>query len=353
MAGVRIALAGMGLIGREHARLLRRHPDTELVAIADPAPEAAEAAAALGVPHFDDYREMMDAVEPDGMIVALPNHLHLEAGLEVVKRGIPLFMEKPVTDTIEDGLKLVAAAKAAGVPIMVGHHRRHASDIQQAREIIASGRIGRILAVNGLWLAKKPLDYFSVAWRREPGGGPILINLIHDIDTLRYICGNVVRVQAVTSNTGRGFAVEDTVAVILTFENGALGTFLLSDAVPSPFVWDTAAKQALYLAHQPGDCYIIGGDKGTLTVPSLHVWTHENDGDWRDPLQRTHRGGFHNDCYLAQVDNLVSVIRDGAQPLVNGMDALHTLATVEAISLAAARGTPVEVAPLLEGGSRD
>lgn len=351
MTKVRIALAGLGLIGREHARLLERHPETELAAIADPTADAAAAAAEMGVPHFNDYRQMMDEAKPDAIIVALPNHMHLEAGLEVIKRKIPLFMEKPVTDTIADGLKLVAAAEEAGVPIMVGHHRRHASDIQQAREIVQSGRLGRMMAINGMWLAKKPLEYFNTAWRREPGGGPLLINLIHDIDTLRYVCGDIESVQAVTNNTARGFNVEDTVAVIMKFTNGALGTFLLSDAVPSPYVWDMGAKQALYLAHEPGDCYIIGGDKGTLAVPTLNVWTHENDGDWRHPLQRTHRGRMQHDCYMAQVDNLVAVVRDGATPVVDGLDALRTLATVEAISIAASTGAAVEVAPLMKGGA--
>lgn len=347
MTKLRIALAGAGLIGQEHARLLADHPDTQLVAIADPAPAAGALSAKAGAAHFIDYREMLDSAKPDGVIVALPNGLHLEAGLAAIERGIPLFMEKPVTDTIEAGRRLVEAGAKAGVPIQVGHHRRHAPDIQRARGIVASGDLGRILAVNGMWLAKKPLDYFDAAWRRAPGGGPLLINLIHDIDTLRFICGDIAAVQAVMANSARGFAVEDTVAVILRFESSALGTFLLSDGVPSPYVWDVAAAQALYLAHQPGDCYFIGGDKGTLAVPSMHVWTHRNDGDWRHPVVRTHHGYIHFDCYRAQLDNFLAVVRGDARPLVDGMDGLKTLATVEAIAKAARGGGEVPVASLL------
>lgn len=347
MAKVRIALAGAGLIGQEHARLLAGHPEAELVAVGDPAPGAEAVSKGVGALHFRDYRTMLDAVKPDGLIVALPNHLHLEAGLEAVARRIPLFMEKPVTDTIAAGLKLVEAADAAGVPVQVGHHRRHAPDIRRAREIVAAGGIGRVMAVNGMWLAKKPLDYFSASWRREPGGGPLLINLIHDIDTLRFICGEIASVQAMTANSARGFAVEDTVAVILRFSSGALGTFLLSDNVPSPYVWDMAAAQALYLAHQPGDCYFIGGDRGTLAVPSMDLWRHENEGDWRHPLVRTHQAYTHRDCYRAQLDNFLAVVRGEAAPLVDGADGLRTLATVEAISQAARGGGEVAVDTLL------
>lgn len=347
MTRMRVALAGAGLIGQEHARLLAAHPGTELVAVADPAPGARSLSERAGAAHFADYRAMLDTVKPDGLIVALPNHLHLDAGLEAIARRIPLFVEKPVTDTLQSGRRLVDAAARAGVPVMVGHHRRHAPDIQRAREVVTGGRLGRILAVNGMWLARKPLDYFDVAWRREPGGGPLLINLIHDIDTLRFVCGDIASVRAETANSARGFAVEDTIAVIMRFESGALGTFLLSDSVPSPYVWDVAAAQALYLAHQPGDCYFIGGDRGTLAVPGMDLWRHENDGDWRHPLVRSHQAFVHHDCYRAQLDNFVAVIRGEAKPLVDGADGLRTLATVEAIAQSARTGAEVSVASLL------
>ena len=72
------------------------------------------------------------------------------------------------------------------------------------------GGIGRLTAVAALWLLQKPADYFDVAWRREPGGGPLLINAIHDIDDLRFVCGEIEEVRALVSNTTRGFKVEDT-----------------------------------------------------------------------------------------------------------------------------------------------
>ena len=96
-------------------------------------------------------------------------------------------------------MRLVEAAEAAGVPILVGHHRRHSPLIQRARAIVASGRLGRITAVTGLCLYRKPdHGYFdgANAWRREPGGGVILINLVHVVDDLRNLCGEITEVQA-------------------------------------------------------------------------------------------------------------------------------------------------------------
>ena len=141
-----------------------------------------------------------------------------------MKRGIPVLVEKPIADTLDAALALADASEAAGVPVLVGHHRRHNPIVRKAREIVQSGALGRLTAVSATWLVCKPDDYFDVAWRREPGGGPILINLIHDIDNLRFIAGDIAAVQGMTSSARRGFPVEDTAALLLRFRDGALGT---------------------------------------------------------------------------------------------------------------------------------
>ena len=136
-----------------------------------------------------------------------------------------------MADSVAEALELVEAGERANVPILAGHHRRHNPIMRKAAEIIAGGGIGRVVAANGLWLSHKPKDYFDVAWRREAGGGPMLINAIHDIDCLRMLCGDVESVSAGASSETRNFQVEDTAAAVLHFKSGALGTLLVSDAV--------------------------------------------------------------------------------------------------------------------------
>ena len=127
--------------------------------------------------------------------------------------------------------------------------------VTKARELISAGAIGPLTAVNATWLLRKHDTYYEAQWRREAGGGFILINLIHEIDNLRFIAGEIESVQAIVSNARRGFAVADTAAVLLRFSNGALGTLTASDTTPSPWAWEINSGENVQYPHQPDNCY--------------------------------------------------------------------------------------------------
>ncbi len=340
---MRIAVIGAGLIGREHAALLRRHPGVDLVAIADVTPQGEALARECGAAFHADYRRMLREVPLDGAVVALPNQLHLEAGLACIEQGVAMLMEKPVADTLASALALAQAVEASGVPLLVGHQRRHSPDIVAARRAIADGELGPLVTVSGLWWVHKNERYFDAAWRRQPGGGPLLINLIHDVDCLRFLCGEIESVQASVSSQARGFEVEDTAAVILRFANGALGTFSLSDAVPSPYAWDISAGQALYFPSQRENCYFIGGRRASLAVPTLARWQHEGEGRWQDPLVCHQVQREIGSAYERQLTHFLDVIARRAQPVVSARDGMRTLAVIHTIQQAARLAAPVRV----------
>jgi predicted dehydrogenase len=265
-----------------------------------------------------------------------------------VERGIACLMEKPVCDTVGAGLKLARASAEANVPVLVGHHRRHSPDIRQARRLVAEGALGDLVAVSGMCLVDKPDAYFGEAWRREPGGGPILINLIHEIDCLRFICGEVRSVRAFASNRVRGFSVEDTASMALEFESGALGTFILSDAVASPWAWEFTSNQALYFPHQPGAHLFLGGRKASLSVSDMQLWRHAREGEsWQDPFVREFRPGERSSAYSNQLEHFLAVIRRQTAPASDAADATVTLATTLAVAIAAAEDRSVPVAELI------
>jgi predicted dehydrogenase len=345
---MRIAVAGAGLIGRRHVELIEASADCVMAGIADPSAEARALAEARKVPWYADHLELLEREKPDGMIVASPNTLHLAMALDCVERGIAALVEKPVTDTVAAAKVLLEAVKRTGVPVLVGHHRRHNPRIKAVRDSIANGQIGHLTAVVGLWLLKKPDDYFDVAWRREPGGGPILINLIHDIDNLRFICGEITEVQALTSNKARGFAVEDTAALLLRFENGALGTVTVSDATPAPWSWELASGENAAYPKQDQPCYLFAGTRGTLAVPNMELWSYPGDSGWYAPLGRTTLATAARDPLVEQLRHFLAVIAGREAPLISVDDAVGTLAVVEAVREAARCGGAVSPNQLVE-----
>lgn len=343
-----IALLGAGLIGREHAALIAAHGEARLAAICDPSPAGEELAGRLSVSHWTDYETMLDAVKPDGAIIALPNHLHGPAALACIARGIPSLVEKPIAETLAAGLAIADASEQVGVPVLVGHHRRHSPDIREAKRIVEAGELGPLVAVNGMTIFDKPEPYFEMEWRRCPGGGPLLINLVHDLDMLRHLVGEIESVRAFTSSATRGFEVEDTASVAIRFVNGALGSFTLSDASVSPWAWEYTSGQALYFPTQPGPCLFLSGRKAALSVSDMYLWRHAKEGEhWQHPLVREHRPGDGSRAYVNQLNHFVAVIRGEAQPLISARDGALTLAATLAVERAAREDRTVTIAEML------
>ena len=220
--------------------------------------------------------------------------------------------------------------------------------MRKAAEIIASGGIGRVVAANGLWLSHKPKDYFDVAWRREAGGGPVLINAIHDIDCLRMLCGDVERVSATASNETRKFKVEDTAAAVLHFKSGALGTLLVSDAVSGCWTWEMGSRENADRPQDTENCYVIAGTKGSLTVPNLqHRWHEPGQESWSVPLTQLRVLVRPADAYHEQMRNFANVIRGTEKPVLSGRDGTVTLATTLAITRSAQTGAQVHVSDMM------
>jgi len=201
------------------------------------------------------------------------------------------------------------------------------------------------VAVNGSATFAKPDSYFADGpWRGQPGGGPILINLVHEVDNLRALVGEITAVQAFASSATRGLAVEDTVAINLRFANGALGSFLLSDCAASPHSWEqTSAENTAYDHHADQDCYVVAGSQGSLQLPTLNLYHYEGDCSWWLPLQRESLAAELADPLQRQLAHFCAVLRGQAPPLVSADDALRTLRATLAVAEAARTGQVVRL----------
>jgi len=346
MARTRIAVAGAGLIGAAHMARVQASPTCALVAVVDPAP-AGKAAAQAGVPLYPTLDALFAATNVDGVVVASPNRFHVEQALRCIDEGVGVLVEKPVADTVAEAERLAEAVEAKDARVIVGHHRAHSPIMARAKAVIDEGRLGRIVAVMGSAVFFKPDHYFEDGpWRREPGGGPILINMIHEVHNLRMLCGEIVAVQAFASNAVRGFAVEDTVAINLRFESGALGTFMLSDTAACPRSWEqTSQENKAYASCADEDCYVVAGTCGSLSVPTMRIKLYANaeDASWWKPFAVEVADLVREDPLTLQMEHFGAVIRGEARPLVTVRDGLANLRVTEAIAEAARAGSAVDV----------
>jgi predicted dehydrogenase len=313
-------------------------PDAELMAIVDPSPAAQALARENGVGWHPNFATMIRTEKPDAVIIATPNQMHVENGLECIAAGVPALVEKPIADDVAGATRLVEAAERAGIPLLVGHHRRHNPLIQEAKKAIEDGLLGQIVSVHGTCWFYKPDDYFDVPWRREKGAGPVFLNLIHDVDLLRYLCGDIVSVQAIESNALRRNAVEETAVILLRFANGALGTVNVSDTIVSPWSWELTSGENPAYAHTEEACYLIGGTRGSLTVPHLDLWHNKTRPSWWEPILRERLPMTAADPLALQIRNLCRVVRGIEAPVVSGREGLKTLKVIAAVKEAAASG---------------
>lgn len=347
----RIALVGAGLIGQRHADLLMRAENAELTAIVDPAEEGAAFAARQCVPWFRDLTQLLDHQLCDGVILATPNHLHFTQAQSCLQAGLPCLVEKPITADLAEAEALCQLTQTTNVPLLVGHHRAYSPAIERAQAVIAAGMIGDPIGLSGTAIWLKPASYFAAgAWRTGQGGGPILINMIHEVGSLRTLLGEITTVQAMSAHQIRGRAVEETVAITLEFANGALGSFLLCDAGASTRSWEQTAGEDPNFPHHPNQsAYHITGTCGALDIPTLQLFTYAADIEpsWSHPLQSQTLEVVKADPLVRQLDHFIEIIGGRTAPRVDAKAGYRNLAVTMAIAQAAETQSRVAIQNLL------
>ena len=232
--------------------------------------------------------------------------------------------------------------------VLTGHHRQHNPIMVKAAEVVRSGRLGRLVAVVGTTMFYKPDQYFEDGpWRRQPGGGPILINMVHEVGNLRSLCGEIVAVQAFASSATRNFPVEDTVAVSLRFANGVLGSFMVSDTAAAPRSWEqTTGEDPAFSSYPEEDCYIVAGTLGSLAFPTMRLRFYGDPAQrsWWKPFESETIAIERADPLTRQLENFCAVIRGTAEPVVSASDGLQNLRVLDAIQRSARSGQTCLVA---------
>ena len=343
-APVWLAVIGAGVIGKKHLATIAATPGAKIVAIADPAPAAEATAAEYGIPYFQDTGAMLAATRPDGVIVATPTEVHLPPTLAALDAGAHVLVEKPIAASQAEAAEIVARAKAAGRHVLVGHHRRYYPVLRRTREILEGGEIGDVVTVHGHWtVLKEGRGYWDPEWRKRRAAGPVLTNLIHEFDTLRFVCGEIASVQAAMTNRVRGWDKEDAAAIVITFASGAIGTFTLSDASASPWGWELATGENPAFPPTWQNTHRFTGTTGALEFPDLAIWRNVGGRGWNHAMERQPVPFGQAEAYALQCAHFCDVVRGMAAPLVDAADGTRTLAATVAVFRAAETGERVDL----------
>jgi predicted dehydrogenase len=289
--------------------------------------------------------------KPSAAIVCTPNHLHVPISKELLDAGVHVLCEKPISPDIATGLDLVNHAKTSSAHLIIGHHRRFNKYVTATKRLLPS--LGHIIAISGLWCLCKPSSYFDspTEWRRGPSGGPILINLIHEIDILHYLFGPIVHVFAEEAPKRRSHHAEEGAAVVLRFESGAVGTFIVCDNTPSPHNFESGTGENPIIPRTGMDFYKIFGSEGCLSVPDMRRWKYADgkEKSWSEELVEERMNVEEAKMPFAlQVEHFVRVIRGEERPVCSGEDGLRALVVCEAVKKAMqAGGTKIDCGPRL------
>ena len=347
-SAIRIGIIGAGWMGQRHAKLVADSNIAVMAGLADPDPSVALDPIFAKVKHYRDHIKLIKAETPDGIIIAVPNAHHAPIAMDCLAAGIPILVEKPIADSVESGRALVAEQRKSGVAVLVGHHRRFDPAVDATRRLINDGSIGQLLAVQATWVTRKPEHYYQVKWRTErSSGGFILINLIHEIDMLRYLCGEISSVYSDVGSVGRSLAVADTAAVTLRFQNGALGTVTASDACVSAWGWEQATGENPIVPVSGQGAVRFFGTAGSLDFPTLKLWRDAagGAGTWdrvlaskNIPLNR------ERSALKDQLSHFCALIKNDEQrPRVTAEDGLATLVATNAIMESAEQKRPITI----------
>ena len=326
-----LAILGAGLVGQQHIKTIATSKLASLHSIIDISKKTHDIAKQSKTKWYRSLDKLFaEGPLPDGIIVATPTNLHTQHVLKIIKKKIPILIEKPIADTIKNAKKIIKESKKEKVDICIGYQRRHGNIAKFIKKKLSQGIIGEIIAVNGTCWLFKPEEYFKVKWRIQKGAGPLGINLVHDIDLLYYWLGPVKSVLALTSNAKRKRIIEDTASVILEFNSGTICNLSVSDTIVAPWSYELTAGDNPAYPLTDQSSYMIGGTKGSLQIPNIKLWFNKERSWWKPIYSKKYNPKIINPL-INQISNFCNVIKKKERPLVAAEDGLESLKIFEAI----------------------
>lgn len=329
-----IAVVGPGYIGRQHIRAIAGHPGARLQVLCSTVrsrPAAEELMKLHGAARVStDFADVCADPEVDVVYLCTPNSQHVDQAVSALQAGKHLFVEKPLAVTVSDCRRIVAAARAAGRQVMVGHGARFGRIFTAIHKLVRDGTLGDPCYVEGDYVHDLGpfLDLPGHDWwldEAREGQLPILGGACHPLDLMRWIAGEIVEVSAYGARRNLPRAPWcDTVIAALQFASGAVGKCLVSCGAKAPY--------ALNLSYY--------GTRGTVTNDRLYLAGIPHVEQYmRLPIEI--RPEDHT-C-AEELDHFLTCLRTGQTPLIDAVDGARSVAVCCAVAESIQRRRPVEV----------
>jgi predicted dehydrogenase len=340
MKNLRVGIIGVGRFGRLHLSVLRQIPGCEVIAVADSDGDLARRVAR----DFDAGRpsgsavEMMDNEKPDAVDIVSDEASHGPLAIEALRRGMHVFVEKPLATSYAEALEIQRAARAAARVVMVGNISRFAQPYIALKRAASSGALGRLALIHAQ-------RHFSRRWFEHFGKRvhPVYESGIHDLDLILWFASSkCVSVYSVEKNIS-GFSHPDVFTATLRFEDGMIAilssAWLVPDRAPENLV------ETLELGGTIDATIELIGEKGTarfqLAHPGLSIWTdsgvrHPELSLW--PTGHDRIGG----AIRAEIEHFIGRAAQGEEsPVAPLDDSVEALKLAEAIIASARKDAPI------------
>lgn len=314
----RVLIVGLGSIGRRHARLLSARTDVELYLCDTVSENRSQTLELLLNPPAGTYSVFSETLKakPDIAFICVPNHLHVPLGLQAIEEGVDVFVEKPISDSLDAARNLVDAAESSGRFLQVGYMLRLDEGLCKLKKIVESGGVGNL--VGGRAMVG---TYITLLNAKSPDRinqlNSLVVDYTHELDFIRWFFGDVTDVMAMSSQLGdmELKPQPNVFQMILKMDNGALVQVHMD-----------------YVQFPQRRLFEIYGDRGTLIYDfmsgEIRHFHFQKEYEWEDvsvaPIMER-----WDDLFRKEHEAILLARANGTPPLVSGSDGLQALEIAE------------------------
>lgn len=312
---IRFAIAGCGMISQTHLKALRDIEDAGLAGVFDTdRTAAAQTAATWNTKQYASYQQLLEDPEADAVCICTPSFLHAEMARQALLHGKHVLVEKPLALNTQDCDMLIALAQQKKLQLGVVSQLRFSQAVQQVRQALAKGVLGRLTRADLYMKYYRSQQYYDNGnWRgtwEKDGGGALMNQGIHGVDLLLYLMGPVKSIYAAAGTLVRDIEVEDTLAAVLKYQNGAIGVIEASTAD-----WPGAPRRLE-----------VNGEYGRIILEEDRIALFEVEGEKNYSLYEDKGGdsfahkdpnGIDSAGHCEQLKNFISAVRGDTELLVS------------------------------------